>query len=95
LHQASGKFFTVGQGLFQKGKGLSLALPEERKGNGEWIMIYGDSTATGSLGIQFAKLAGYKVITSFSPRNVGFVKSRGADEVLNYSEPDCGSRIRN
>ncbi len=85
---------TVGQGLFQKGKGLGLSLPGESGGNGEWILIYGGSTATGSLGIQFAKLAGYKVITTCSQRNNKLVQSRGADEVFDYSDPDCGNNIR-
>ncbi|RDL36909.1 Uncharacterized protein BP5553_06261 [Venustampulla echinocandica] len=85
---------TVGQGLFQQGKGLGLELPFEGKGNDEWVLIYGGSTATGTLGIQFAKLAGYKVITTCSPRNNELVKSRGADEVFDYNDPACGSKIR-
>jgi NADPH:quinone reductase-like Zn-dependent oxidoreductase len=85
---------TVGQGLFQQNKGLALNLPEQGKGNGEWLLIYGGSTATGSLGIQFAKLAGYKVITTCSPRNNDFVKSRGADVVFDYNDPECGAKIR-
>ena len=86
---------TVGQGLFQNGNGLGLNLPEEGKGNGKWILIYGGSTATGTLGIQCAKLAGYKVITTCSQRNNDLVKSRGADEVFDYNDPECGSKIRN
>jgi len=85
---------TVGQGLFQRDKGLALALPEEGKGNGEWVLIYGGSTATGSLAIQFAKLAGYKVITTCSPSNIDFVKSRGAHEAFDYHGSECGAKIR-
>jgi NADPH:quinone reductase-like Zn-dependent oxidoreductase len=55
---------TAGQGLFQPGKGLGLALPETGKGDGEWVLIYGGSTTSGCLGIQFATLAGYKVVTT-------------------------------
>ncbi len=85
---------TVGQGLFQQNKGLGLAWPESGKGNGEWLFINGGSTATGSLAIQLSKLAGYKVITTSSPRNFDFVKSRGADEVFDYNDPECGAKIR-
>jgi NADPH:quinone reductase-like Zn-dependent oxidoreductase len=85
---------TVGQGLFQPRKGLSLAWPEEGKANGEWVLIYGGSTATGTLGIQFAKLAGYRVVTTCSPRNYGLVISRGADEVFDYNDPACAAKIR-
>jgi len=85
---------TVGQGLFQKGKGIGLQLPGEGKPTGEWVLVYGGSTATGTLGIQFAKLAGYKVITTCSSKNFDLVKSRGADEVFDYTDPDVGSKIR-
>lgn len=44
---------TCGQGLYQK---MGLSWPNEGTGNGEVILIYGGSTATGTLGIQFAKL---------------------------------------
>lgn len=47
---------TVGQGLFEKDYGLELALPSEPVKEPEYVFIYGGSTATGTLGIQFAKL---------------------------------------
>lgn len=85
---------TVGQGLFQQDKGLGLHLPLEGKGNDEWVFIYGGSTATATLAIQLAKLAGYKVVTTVSPRNNELVKSRGADEVFDYNDPETGAKIR-
>ena len=45
---------SVGQGLYQKA--LKLNLPTNPTKNGEWVLIYGGSSATGSLGVQFAKL---------------------------------------
>lgn len=48
------------------------------------ILIYGGSTATGILGIQFAKLSGLTVITTSSPRNFDYLKSLGADAVFDY-----------
>ena len=83
---------TVAQGLFQKA--LKLRLPYSTpSGEGEWVLIYGGSSATGSLGIQFAKASGYKVVTTSSPRNFDFVKSRGADEVFDYNSSSCGADI--
>jgi NADPH:quinone reductase-like Zn-dependent oxidoreductase len=85
---------TAGQGLFQPNKGLGLSLPEQGKGNGEWLLIYGGSTTSGCLGIQFAKLAGYKVIVTCSPRNNDLVKSRGADKAFDYNDPEWPSKVR-
>ncbi|KAK3057767.1 hypothetical protein LTR09_000842 [Extremus antarcticus] len=84
---------TVGQGLFQQA--LEMEVPEKGTGGeGKSVLIYGGSTATGSLGIQFAKLAGYKVLTTCSPHNNDFVKSLGAEAVYNYKDADCGKQIR-
>ncbi|KAK5993549.1 Trans-enoyl reductase TOXD [Cladobotryum mycophilum] len=82
---------TVGFSLFQK---LGLALPTEPIKEPVPILIYGGSSASGVLGIQFAKAAGYTVITTCSPRNNDFVKSLGADAVFDYSDPEVGSKIR-
>ncbi|KAL3963175.1 hypothetical protein ACCO45_000179 [Purpureocillium lilacinum] len=58
------------------------------------FLIYGGSTATGTLGIQYAKLSGYTVLTTCSPRNAELVKAAGADFVFDYNDPDVGQKIR-
>ncbi|KAE8397012.1 hypothetical protein BDV37DRAFT_266874 [Aspergillus pseudonomiae] len=82
---------TVGQGLYQS---LKLALPTEPISQPEPILIYGGSTATGSLAIQYAKLSGYNVITTCSPHNFDFVKKLGADAVYDYRDPKAAAAIR-
>lgn len=82
---------TVGQSLYQT---LKLALPTEPLKTPEPLLIYGGSTATGALAIQFAKLSGYKVFTTCSPRNFDLVKSLGADEVFDYKDPNSAAAIR-
>ncbi|EHK24949.1 uncharacterized protein TRIVIDRAFT_61701 [Trichoderma virens Gv29-8] len=82
---------TVGQSLYQF---LDLALPTAPSTDATPILIYGGSTATGILGIQYAKLSGYKVLTTCSPHNNDLVKSLGADAVFNYNDPDCAAKIR-
>ncbi|KAJ3065233.1 hypothetical protein HDU99_004238, partial [Rhizoclosmatium hyalinum] len=52
--------FTVGQGLYQS---LGLPLPSLENppaASDNYILIYGGSTATGALAIQYAKLSGWK-----------------------------------
>lgn len=44
--------FTVGQGLYQS---MQLELPDAPAHEAKPILIYGGSTATGTLGLQFAK----------------------------------------
>ncbi|UNI17153.1 hypothetical protein JDV02_003529 [Purpureocillium takamizusanense] len=82
---------TVGQGLYQE---LKLAPPASPTTTGQQILIYGGSTATGSLGIQYAKLSGYTVLTTCSARNFEFVKSLGADAVFDYNDEHCAADIR-
>ncbi|KAJ6009072.1 hypothetical protein N7499_000974 [Penicillium canescens] len=82
---------TVGQGLYQS---LKLALPTEPIKDNTPILIYGGSTATGTLAIQFAKLSGYKVLTTCSPRNFDLVRSLGADEVYDYKDANSAAEIR-
>ncbi|ETS82458.1 Protein TOXD [Pestalotiopsis fici W106-1] len=83
--------YTVGQGLYQS---LQLAWPDKPIDTATPILIYGGSTATGTLAIQFAKLSGYHVITTCSPRNFDYVKSLGAHHVVDYNAPDAAASIR-
>lgn len=46
---------TVGQGLYQKALGLRLPKDVPDK-DGDYVLIYGGTTATGGLAIQYAKL---------------------------------------
>lgn len=83
---------TLAQGMYQH---LGLAWPTEPPmQRDESILIYGGSTATGTLAIQFAKLSGYTVYTTCSRRNFRLVKCLGADHVLDYNEANSASEIR-
>ncbi|KIV91485.1 hypothetical protein PV10_06020 [Exophiala mesophila] len=84
---------TCGQGLFQQ---MGLNSPDQPASNakGEYILIYGGSSATGTLGIQLTKLAGYTPITTCSARNFNLVKSLGAAAVFDYSDPECVTKIK-
>lgn len=82
---------TVGLSLYHN---LKLNLPNDPIAEPVSILIYGGSTATGSLAIQFAKLSGYHVLTTCSPHNFDFVKSLGADIVCDYKDPGAANEIR-
>ncbi|KAL4893818.1 chaperonin 10-like protein [Aspergillus ambiguus] len=82
---------TVGQALYQS---LKLAPPTGPLSQPEPILIYGGSTATGALAIQYAKLSGYQVLATCSPHNFDMVKQLGADAVFDYRDPDSASAIR-
>ncbi|EXJ61035.1 hypothetical protein A1O7_05188 [Cladophialophora yegresii CBS 114405] len=85
---------TVGQALFME---MGLKRPSATGAvspTGECILIYGGSTATGSVAIQFAKLAGLTPITVCSQHNFEFVKSLGAAAAFDYKDPACVSQIK-
>jgi NADPH:quinone reductase-like Zn-dependent oxidoreductase len=83
---------TVGQGLYQS---LGLPLPGSRARANFPILIYGGSTATGSLAIQYARLSGCsQIITTCSPRHFDWVESLGADASFDYRDPDCVQKIK-
>ena len=82
---------TVGQGLYQS---LQLPMPDSPASTKRPVLIYGGSTATGSLAVQFAKLSGMNVLTTCSPGNFDYVKGLGADAVFDYSDPCCSEKIR-
>ncbi|KAF7951698.1 hypothetical protein EAE96_006997 [Botrytis aclada] len=73
---------------------LTFPLPRPNPENKFPVLVYGGSSVTGTLAIQFAKLSGLQVITTSSPRNFELLKSLGADHVLDYNDPNCGAEIR-
>jgi len=65
---------TAWQGLFRYG---------ELKA-GQRVLIHGGSGGVGHFAIQFAKVRGAYVITTVSAQHIDFVRSLGADEVIDY-----------
>ncbi|KAK3323916.1 chaperonin 10-like protein [Cercophora scortea] len=82
---------TVGQGLYQA---LQLPLPSTPSPTPIPLLIYGGSTATGILGIQYAKLSGCAVAATCSPSNFDYLRSLGADAVFDYRSPTAVADIK-
>jgi NADPH:quinone reductase-like Zn-dependent oxidoreductase len=74
---------TAWQGLFDRG-GLE---------RGQTVLIAGAAGGVGHLAVQFAKLAGARVIGTGSSRNREFVLRLGADEYVDYTEQDVGEAV--
>lgn len=60
---------------------------------GKKVLVIGGSGATGSAGVQIAHLLGAHVTTICSSSNSEFVKSLGADEVVDYRSPDWQQQL--
>ncbi|KUL91108.1 hypothetical protein ZTR_00778 [Talaromyces verruculosus] len=57
------------------------------------ILVWGASSSTGSAGVQLAKELGFKVFATASPKNHEYLKSLGADAVVDYRDPDVVSKL--
>jgi len=78
---------TAACGLFQADQ-LGLRYPTANaEPVGETVLVWGGSTSVGSNAIQLAAAAGYRVVTTASPRNFEYVKALGASEVFDYHSP--------
>lgn len=59
----------------------------------DMIVIHGGAGGVGGFGVQLAKLAGKTVISTASRHNHEYVKSLGADYVIDYREEDVFERV--
>jgi NADPH:quinone reductase-like Zn-dependent oxidoreductase len=84
---------TAATGLFQRDH-LGLTLPAATPvGRSETVLIWGGSTSVGTNGIQLARCAGYRVLATASPRNFDYVRSLGAEAVVDYHDKNAADRI--
>lgn len=62
--------------------------------SGENVFITAGAGGVGSFGIQFAKDRGANVVTTASERNHDYVRSLGADHVVDYTKGDTVAAVR-
>ena len=78
---------TAAAGLYEK---FLLALPHPStspKPSSSSILIWGGSSSVGSSAIQLAVASGLRVVSTASKRNFEYVKSLGAETVIDHSSP--------
>jgi NADPH2:quinone reductase len=77
---------TAFQALFHAGKGGMIP--------GQKVLIHGAAGGVGSFAVQFAKCGGLLVAATCGAHNVAYVRSLGADRVIDYKTEDIGRAIR-
>jgi alcohol dehydrogenase len=61
---------------------------------GQRVLIHAGAGGVGTFAIQIAKIVGLWVATTTSTKNVDFVKTLGADEVIDYTKERVSDRVR-
>lgn len=74
------------QALFRSNKAALTA--------GDSVLIHGASGGVGSYAVQFAKARGLRIAATCSARNIDYVRSLGADLVLDYAKGDTVAAVR-
>lgn len=82
--------YTACQALYQ---GIDLPTPLNPIADPTDILVWSGTSAVGQYIVQFAKLAGFRVISTASLKNIELVKSLGADEVFDYEDPRTPAKI--
>lgn len=83
---------TAASCLFQNGT-LALEMPPSKREKGETLLIWGASSSVGSCGVQLAAAAGYEIFGIASRKNHDFVKSIGAAQTFDQSDPNLVEEI--
>ncbi|KAF5007623.1 hypothetical protein FDECE_6056 [Fusarium decemcellulare] len=83
---------TVGYALF---KSLSIpGHPDEPATKTAYVLVYGGSTATGTIAIQLIRRSGLVPITTCSPKNFSLVEGCGAEKAFDYHDFNTVDNIR-
>ena len=84
---------TAACGLFESHL-LALTLPQaEAAPTGRSVVVWGASTSVGSNAVQLAAHAGYRVLATASPHNFDYVRSLGAEHVVDYHSPAAAGDV--
>ena len=70
-----------------------IRLDQGRTADDEVVVVWGGSTSVGSNAVQLARAAGYRVITTASPRHHGAMRALGAEAVFDYHDDDVVASV--
>ncbi|KAJ5827803.1 Alcohol dehydrogenase superfamily zinc-type [Penicillium robsamsonii] len=83
---------TIGYALF---KSLNIpGHPDKPAAKPAYVLVYGGSTATGTIAIQLIRRSGLIPITTCSPKNFPLVERRGAEKAFDYHDADSVKEIK-
>jgi NADPH:quinone reductase-like Zn-dependent oxidoreductase len=68
-------------------------LDPSRPADGEVVVVWGGSTSVGTNAVQLARAAGYRVVTTASPRHHGTMRALGAEAVFDYHDDDVVASV--
>jgi NADPH:quinone reductase-like Zn-dependent oxidoreductase len=85
---------TTCQLLWESQPDLPKPFEDTKSSEQPTLLVWGGATATGHYVIQYAKLAGIKVITTASPKHFDRLKELGADLCFDYNDPEVVTKIR-
>ena len=85
---------TAAMGLYGK-EALGLPFPEvePKKTSNKTVIVVGGASSVGTVAVQLCAASGLNIISTSSPKNHNYVKSLGASEVLDSSDPDLASSL--
>ncbi|KAK4700952.1 hypothetical protein P7C70_g5289, partial [Phenoliferia sp. Uapishka_3] len=72
---------------------LGLPKPDSPLKTPEPLLVWGGASSVGLYVIQLAKLSGYTVVATCSPKNFDLLKSYGAESVFAYSDSETPAKI--
>lgn len=70
-----------------------IRLDQGRTADDEVVVVWGGSTSVGSNAVQLARAAGYRVVTTASPRHHGTMRALGAEAVFDYRADDVVASV--
>jgi NADPH:quinone reductase-like Zn-dependent oxidoreductase len=87
-HKPKGVSFEQAAAVCDGAFNALACLRQAKLRQGQTILIYGASGAIGTAGVQLAKYFGADVTAVCSTKNLGLVRSLGADRVIDYTQED-------